>query len=57
MVVIPFDPVLASWETTGRFYMEKLCLAGLIVTLGPLADTTVVLEPGHSGGDSLCLQH
>lgn len=37
--------------------MEKLCLAGLIVTFCLLADTAVVLESGHSGGDSLCLQH
>lgn len=57
LTVIPFVAVLAWWETTGRFYREQLCLAGLIVTFCLGADTAVVLEPGHSGGDSLCLQH
>lgn len=34
--------------------MEKLCL---IVTFCLPADAAVVPEPGHQGGDSLCLQH
>lgn len=37
--------------------MEQLCPAGLTVPFCLLADAAVVPEPGHSGGDSLCLQH